>query len=260
MLIDAHTHLDRYDSEIDQVVEEIERHRIFTISTSMSIPSFEKNREIAAGSDLILPIFGVHPWNASGYSENLSELNPFMEQSPMFGEIGLDYYYVKDEHRYPAQRRVFKHFLEAAARQDKMVNIHTKGAERDVLDLLDRYSPRRVIVHWYSGPEDILAEMISRGCYFTVGVEILKSEAIRSIARIIPSDRLLTETDNPGGIKWLTGSVGMPAAIREVVDALAGARRTTPEAVEAAAHANLRALVSDDPWLPDRQRLLLGLK
>jgi len=258
MLLDAHVHMDRYEGELDRALEEIRLNRIFTVSNSMSIPSYRRTLEIAGTCEHMLPIFGVHPWNATGYSERLDELDPHIDRSPMLGEIGLDYYYVKHAHRYPAQRKVFEHFLAAGARQDKVVNVHTKGAEADVLELLDRYGLTRVIVHWYSGPEDILAEMIQRGFYFTIGVEVTESEAIRSIALEIPENRLLAETDNPGALKWLSGSPGMPSAIRTVVEALAGLRRTTPEAIEATVHANFMTLVSDDSWLPDPQRRLLA--
>ena len=257
MLIDAHVHMDRYEGELASALEEIRLNRIFTVSTSMSIPSYQRTLEIAAECENMLPIFGVHPWNASGYSGCLEELDPHIDRSPMLGEIGLDYHYVKHAHRYPAQRKVFEHFLAAAARKDKVVNVHTKGAEADVLKLLDQYGLTRVIVHWYSGPEDVLAEMILRGFYFTIGVEVTESEEIRAIALKIPEHRLLSETDNPGALKWLSGSPGMPAGIRTVVEALAGLRRTTPEAIERVVQANFMALVANDSWLPEAQRRLL---
>jgi TatD DNase family protein len=257
MLIDAHVHMDRYEGELDEALHEIRLKRIFTVSTSMSIPSYQRTLKIAGTCEHVLPIFGVHPWNASGYAERLEELDPYIDRSPMLGEIGLDYHFVKHAHRYPAQRKVFEHFLVAAARQDKVVNIHTKGAEADVLELLDRHGLSRVIVHWYSGPEDILAGMIRRGYYFTVGVEVTESEAIRAIALRIPENRLLTETDNPGALKWLSGSPGMPSAIRTVLDVLARVRQTTPEAIEATVHSNFQALVSGDQWLPEIQRRLI---
>ena len=257
MLVDAHVHMDRYEGELDEALHEIRLNRIFTVSTSMSIPSYQRNLEIAGTCEHVLPIFGVHPWNASGCTARLEELDPHIDRSPMLGEIGLDYYYVKHAHRYPAQRKVFEHFLAAAARQDKVINVHTKGAEADVLELLDRYGLNKVIVHWYSGPLDILAEMILRGFYFTIGVEVNESEAIRTIALRIPENRLLTETDNPGALKWLSGNPGMPSAIGTVVEALAGLRQTTPEAIEATVHANFLALVSSDQWLPRPQRRLL---
>jgi len=100
--------------------------------------------------------------------------------------------------------------------------------------------------------------MITRGFYFTIGVEVTESEAIRRIALTIPENRLLTETDNPGALKWLSGSPGMPSAIRTVVEALASVRQTTPEEVESAVQGNFLTLVSDDPWVPEGQRRLLS--
>jgi hypothetical protein len=59
-------------------------------------------------------------------------------------------------------------FLRAAREQEKIASLHTKGVEREVLDLLDQYDLTRVIVHWYSGPLDIFRELVARGVYFTV--------------------------------------------------------------------------------------------
>jgi TatD DNase family protein len=250
--------MDRYEDELDTALEEIALNRIFTVSTSMSIPSYLRTREIAGRCEHVLPIFGVHPWNASGYAERLDELDGHIDGSPMLGEIGLDYHYVKNANRYPAQRKVFEHFLEAAARQDKIVNVHTRGAEADALDLLDRYGLGRVIVHWYSGPEDVLKGMIRHGFYFTIGVEVIESEAIRRIALKIPENRLLAETDNPGALKWLSGSPGMPSAIRTVLDELARLRQTTPEEMEATVQSNFVSLISNDRWFPEDKRRLLA--
>lgn len=257
MLVDAHTHLDRYEDELDDAVAEIDRYRIISICTSMNVPSYLRNKEIARRSDLILPIFGVHPWNASGYVEHLDEIELYVKESPVFGEVGLDYYYVKHAHRYPAQRRVFEVFVRAAAEQNKVLNLHTKGAEEDVLGFLDRYGIKRAIVHWYSGPLDILDELISRGYYFTVGVELMQSDAIKAVAAKIPMDLMLTESDNPGAVKWLSGGVGMPSVVEDVVACLADLKGETPEATAAAVHANLGRLLGDDPSIPQGFQNLL---
>ena len=153
--------------------------------------------------ELVLPTFGVHPWVAAEYADRLEDLHTAIEQSPMLGEIGLDYFLVRDPSQYPAQRKVLEFFLASAAQHDKIVSLHTKGAEKDVIGLLTRYNVRRVIVHWYSGPLDVFRELVAMGMYFTIGVEVLYSEHIRTIAREVPLDRLLTETDNPGGPKGL---------------------------------------------------------
>jgi TatD DNase family protein len=253
MLIDAHSHVDRYDlvSEegLQNALSEIIRHRIFTISNSMDLPSYKRNLEIGTMCEYVLPTFGVHPWLAHEYANLPDELMEAVEQSPMIGEIGLDHFFVEDASTYPCQRRVFEFFLDAARRQEKIVTLHTKGAEREVLELLDRYDIQRAIVHWYSGPLDVFRELMARGMYFTVGIEALHSDHVQRIARDLPSHLLLTETDNPGGPKDFIGGPGMPSLVKDVVHGLAEIRGTSYEAILQTVHNNLKKLMGGDPWL-----------
>ena len=251
MLIDAHAHLDRYEDALNPALQEIERHNILTVSNSMDIESYQRNLEIASMCKWVLPVFGVHPWNAPKYVDNLKDLHTAIDHSPMLGEIGLDHHFVEDTSLYPAQRMVFEFFLAAARDQNKVVNLHTKGAEQEILNLLDRYDIHRAIVHWYSGPLDVLRKWIARGSYFTIGVEVLYSEHIQTIAREVPAGQLLTETDNPGGQKSLIGKPGMPVVIREVVEALAKLRDTSPEIIVHTIESNFARCVREDPWLSE---------
>lgn len=250
MYIDAHAHLDGFDelgpAALDTALEEIARHRIFTISNSMDVPSYERNLEIAARSPWVLPVFGIHPWNAHRYAGRSKDLVEHLTRSPIFGEIGLDRFFVKDKSRYPAQREIFEFILGAAREQGKIVIVHTKGAEREVLEVLDRYALPRVVIHWYSGPLGVFREMVGRGFYFTVGGEFMRLEKIRTIAREVPADRLLTETDNPGGPKSYLGRTGTPAVIKDIVRGLAEIREMSEEALAATLRSNLVTLFRDD--------------
>lgn len=253
MLIDAHAHLDRYDlvdqSAVEAALAEIERHRILTISNAMDPASYQRNLEIAARSDLVLPLFGVHPWNAPAWADHLEDLRPLAHASPMLGEVGLDFHFVQEAEAYPAQHRVLEFFLATARDQDKVLHLHTKGAEAAVLELLDRYQIRRAVVHWYSGPLDLLQALIARGFYFTAGLEVRYSDHVCAIAREIPLDRLLTETDNPGGPKGYLGRPGMPLLIEQVVAGLAEARGVRPEEIRRTVQKNLLRLFAGDPWI-----------
>lgn len=255
MYVDAHSHVDRYDLVDDQALgsalAEINRCGILTISNSMDLASYRRNLEISEMCNLVLPTFGVHPWNASAYADRLDDLGEAIETSPMLGEIGLDHFFVKDASTYPAQREVLEFFLGAAREQGKIVTLHTKGAEKEVLGLLDQYDLPRVIVHWYSGPLDIFREMMAREVYFTVGIEVLHSEHIKTIAQEIPSTKLLTETDNPGGPRGFTGEPGMPGLVQDVVRGVAEARGTTVESIIQAVQANMLELIGDDRRLSD---------
>ncbi|HSE89142.1 MAG TPA: TatD family hydrolase [Candidatus Binatia bacterium] len=256
MLIDAHVHLDKYGTNLNAALQEIRTHDVFNIAVAMDVPSYKRSLEIGDECDLVLPTFGIHPRRAPEYVDCLSELSPLIEQSPAIGEIGLDFHWVKDSSQYPAQLKVLEYFLAAAREQKKIVNLHTKGAEKQILNLLERYDIERAIVHWYSGPMDILRALIQFGAYLTVGVEVSYSETIQAIAREIPDHLLLTETDNPGGLKWLKGVVGMPKDVQSVIDVIARVRKSSPELVSQTVHRNFLRLIEADPWLKDLRAVL----
>jgi len=251
MLIDAHAHLNRYDKLTDKALDEIENYKIFTISNSMDLQSYKENQEIGEKCRYALPTFGIHPWVAHEYVHKLIEIDDYIGKSPMLGELGLDYHFVKDTSLYPAQRKLFEYFIVRAAEQNKIVNLHTKGAEEDILKLLEKYDIKRAIIHWYSGPLGILKKFIDIGYYFTIGVEILFTEHIRKIARNIPDDLLLTETDNPGGYEWLAGTTGMPGALQEVVLELAQLRKIEYEECENMIQRNFERLIEGDGAVND---------
>lgn len=245
MLIDAHTHLDHYDdAALDAALADIETHQILTFSNAMDASSYKRALKIARRCAWVVPSFGIHPWRAADAVDQLHEVSPLIEQSPLIGEIGLDYRWVQAE-TFPAQREVFEFFLAAAQAHNKIVNLHTKDAEADVLRYLDRYQIERAIIHWYSGPLNILQAMIERGFYFTVGVEVGYSEHIRAVAQAIPLEQLLTETDNPGGLKWLTGEMGRPRHLLKVIETLAEIKQLPSAALIQTVAANLDRLAGE---------------
>ena len=249
--------MDKYGDLLDEALKQIETERIFTVATAMDVPSYLELQKIGERSELVLPTFGIHPRRAAEYADRLPEISRYIEMSPAIGEIGLDFHWVKDTSTYPAQRKVLEYFIAAAAEQNKFVNLHTKAGEKEILDLLERYDVHRAIIHWYSGPLDILRAMIDYGCYFTIGVEVHYSDYIKEIAKLIPDHLLLTETDNPGALKWLkkNDEIGMPEAIADVVKTIAQLRQSTSAQIEETVQRNFARLVQNDPWLHHTSRL-----
>lgn len=243
MLIDAHTHLDEYSeyengAELeDKALEEIEDNKILSISNSMDVPSYEKTLKLAKKSSLILPCFGIHPRKAQIYSERLDELEEYAQECKMIGEIGLDYFWA-EKSTFAQQMVVFEYFLEKARETDKIINVHTKGAESDIIEKLKKHKVNRVIIHWYSGPMWEFRELLKMGCYFTVGVQLKYSEIITEIAKAIPLDRLLLETDNPSGEEWLSKRIGMPRDIKDVYNGTAKLRKLSIGELENIAWSN----------------------
>ena len=255
--VDAHAHLDEYpDTWLGPVLQELEDLRIATISTAMAPGAYERTLQIQERSPWVVATLGIHPWNAGHFVTGLDELEDSLEGSPMFGEIGLDFRTVHDTTQYDAQVRVLEFFLSAAKEQDKVINIHTSGAETEVLELLERYDIRRAIIHWYSGPVEPLRRMASRGYQFTFGCELLSSGFIQSIAREIPAAQTLTETDNPGGPQWVFGEPAMPDLVKPVLQALAMVHGQDEADMQEQIRLNMLKLIDGDSRLTRLQRVL----
>ena len=262
MLIDTHSHLDRYLSckrfgkNIEPILQQIEEYRILTISNSMDLTSYKTNCRIARNSKYVIPAFGIHPWNAHKYLDKIELIEKLIGRTEIIGEIGLDYFYVKDKSKYPAQRKVLNLFLSKA--KNKILSIHTKGAEKDVLDLLREYESERVIVHWFSGSLDVLDEMIEERCYFSIVPEIKFSDHMQKIVKKIPMAQILTETDNPGGPESYMGKKGMPILIRDVIEDIAKVKGKSYEQVERAIQNNFVRLMKHLPRLRSKTYNMLS--
>lgn len=250
LLLDAHAHVDQFGDAWPAAAAEIRGRRIVTLAVSMDVSSWERTRALAAEEPLLVPCFGIHPWEAPRWHRRLDELEAHVSAAAMLGEVGLDRRFVKDPDAWGPQEEVFSFFLGAARRTGKPLNLHTSGAEARIAELLAAHGVERMVVHWYNGPMRPLAALTELGAYFTVGVEILVSERIARIARRIPRDRLLVETDNPGGWAWLTGEAGMPTLLERVAARLAEVRGMRPEELDGILEANGRALLASAgvPW------------
>ncbi|MFC1660392.1 TatD family hydrolase [Gemmatimonadota bacterium] len=242
-MVDAHAHMDKYGADLPRALEEIRARSLLTLAVSMDVSSYRETLRIAELEPLVIPSFGIHPWNASHFFRDLPSLDPLVETAPMIGEIGLDHFFVKDEEEFPAQRVVFEYFLDAAARLGKLINVHTKGAETEVADALEGRDLPGVILHWYSGSLGLVDRFLEMGAYFTVGVEVLGSSRVQDLARNLPLDRLLTETDNPGGWEWMEGSPGFPHLIERVQETIGEVRGVPADDLEQVVQRNMEGLL-----------------
>lgn len=221
MLVDAHAHIDWYTDALPEALAQIERHRIVTMAVAMDVPAYLKTKEIARSCAYIIPTFGIHPWEAPRYTESLQELDDYLKETPLIGEAGLDFRYVKDQQLYPGQVTVFEYQCAWAQRLAKPMNLHTRGAESEVLEMLRRYRIVTPIIHWYGGPVELIEAYLAEGCYFTVGVDVLNPRIEHSIAEVLPLERMLLETDNPDGYRWQAKEIGMPDLLLIILEKVA---------------------------------------
>lgn len=155
---------------------------------------------------------GVHPWKADVTPWEAME--PLLRNAAVIGEIGLDNVWCTVD--LAVQRTVFRRQLELAQALHKPVILHTKGMEREILDTIRQY-PNRYLVHWYACA-DWLADYMDLGCWFTVGPDAVLDSDVARLARSVPLDRLLIESDGLDGIAWGQGITLTPADYPAAMD------------------------------------------
>ena len=171
MYIDAHNHLEQYGDKLETALTIIERDHIKTIGCAMDVETYLFTRELAKSYPLIIPAFGIHPWKASECKYDPDGFDHYIKEVKVIGEVGLDFYWVEDKTSYPRQMEIFRYFLFKAGQYNKPLSLHTKGAEKEILDLIRQYGLRPPMIHWYSGPMDVFNKLLDYGCYFTIGAD-----------------------------------------------------------------------------------------
>ena len=221
MLIDIHCHANLY-LVIDEIIKEAKSVGVEKIiSVGMSFISLERILEISNKYEMIYAALGIHPEEVNVNKEIENQLDSAIDlikknkdKICAIGEIGLDHHFVKIEELYPLQKKIFEKMLSIAQDLELPVNLHTKGAEELVFDLLPSYNIPNVNIHWYSGPEQFLNEGIDRGYYFSITPAISYSPAVKKTVLKVDKDFILLESDGP--VKY-SGKIGTPAMIKDVL-------------------------------------------
>jgi len=221
MLIDIHCHGNLY-LNLDEIIQDAKEAGVSKIiSVGMSQLSLERIIEISDKHEMIYPALGIHPEEVKMNKEieaNLEDVCEYIKKNSKkicaIGEIGMDHYFVKNNDLYPLQREIFKEMLSLAQELNLPINLHTKGAEKEVFDLLPSYNIPNVNIHWYSGPEDLLKIGIERGYYFSITPAISYSPPVKKVVKSIDEYHLLLESDGP--VKY-SGKIGAPAMIKDVL-------------------------------------------
>ncbi|MEM2103136.1 MAG: TatD family hydrolase [Candidatus Bathyarchaeia archaeon] len=236
--VDAHIHLTdpEYAGIVDKLIEDaVQSNVVALISNSMNLGTSLQNLKLAQKhSGLVYAALGIHPWNVNELAPNeLEETVKLIlshtkdETTIAVGEIGLDPKYLekaKDKTELRGlQHKVFHEMLRIAEKTSLPVIIHSRGATVQVTDILPSYNVKRVMLHWFSQPLELLPEIISRGYYITEGPPVAYSKSTQEIIREIPLANLLIETDGPVRYfgKPFKGKTTTPAFIPEIVDFVA---------------------------------------
>lgn len=206
MLVDSHCHLDYKDlsNDINNIVERANSNNIgamVTICTNIS--SFSSVKEITQKFDNIYCSVGVHPHAASEEGQkNPEELIEHSKYKKVvgIGETGLDYYYefsAKED-----QRANFLVHIEAARKTGLPLIVHSRDADQEMIDLLQREytkEPFMGVMHCFSSSRQLAEAALDIGFYISFSgiITFKNADELRLIAKDIPINRILIETDSP---------------------------------------------------------------
>ena len=183
--------------------------------------------------------------DSNGSAGKLCDSVPLCLKQVALGEIGLDYHYSPETR--DAQLKLFASQLEAARRRDLPVVIHTREADDDTVSLL-REIPSRGIIHCYTGTVDFAKRFLDLGFYISIsGIVTFKpAENVREVARILPDDRILIETDSPFLAPVpLRGQTNEPAFIVHTCEFLAALRGVSADAFAELTFANAEKAIGN---------------
>src|SRR5215468_11828850 len=212
MLIDSHAHLDvpNYDADRAEVIDRARQSGVELMleicGSDVAKGSLDVGLKLAEEHPFIYAAIGVHPHEASLYNDTLEKKLLAMsdhEKVLGWGEIGLDYHY--DHSPRDAQRRVFGRQLELALERRLPAIIHTREAEYDTIQILREDWAGAGgdvvggIIHCFTGTQRLADAAIGMGFHVSFsGVLTFKNAAdLREVARSVPMERLLVETDCP---------------------------------------------------------------
>jgi TatD DNase family protein len=252
MLVDSHCHLDfeAFASELDEVVARARAAGVGTLVTICTrLTEFERVRSIAERFEDVWCSVGIHPHEAESEPDAGPARLVELAQHPKvvgIGEAGLDYFYEHSPRE--RQKEVFRRHIEAARLSGLPLIVHSRDADEDTVALLEEGAAKgglTGVIHCFSSTEFLAERALALGFYISLSgiVTFRKAESLRAIAKVVPADRLLVETDSPYLAPMpFRGKRNEPAFVVHTAALLAELRGTEPGELARQTTANFHRL------------------
>lgn len=240
-MIDTHCHVDMYSNPME-VVKESERLGIITIGMTNLPSHFKMGQPYLKGYKKTRLALGMHPLMAENHREEFPLFYECFSKTSYIGEVGLDFsregIETKDQ-----QVNSFKKILAAVGNKPKILSIHSRSAEKEVLQLLKDYQIRNAIFHWYSGGLKLIDQIVDSGYFLSINPAMIRSESGKKIIQRIPKEFILTESDGP--YIELQKRIVRPKEVSVVYKYLSGIWGTSEEIVIQTIAFNFNKLLKD---------------
>jgi TatD DNase family protein len=239
-MIDTHCHLDSYENPL-QIANECEELGIVAIGMTNLPSHFQIGYQHLLGFKHVRLALGMHPLNADSHERELPLFRQLLPKTSYVGEVGLDFSN-KGIATKAIQLNTFSQILNELYGQKKIVSLHSRKAEKEVLALLIQYRIPLAIFHWYSGPVNLIDEIVKAGYHFSINTAMITSKSGQDIIKRIPIDHILAESDGP--FIEINGSPVRPKDVLLVYQYLAKNKNLTHPELFSRIKNNFKTLIS----------------
>lgn len=203
-IFDSHAHYDddSFDKDRENLIEEIKNNNVIgVLNCGASLEGAIKSVELSEKYDFFYAAVGIHPEHADEVNDSTIDKIKELAKSQKvkaIGEIGLDYYWDENPSK-EVQKEAFIRQMELARELNLPVVIHDRDAHKDTLDIMKMFPEVIGVVHCFSGSVEFARECLSLGYYigFTGVITFKNAKKILDVAKVVPHDKILVETDCP---------------------------------------------------------------
>jgi TatD DNase family protein len=248
-MIDTHAHLcdSAFEADLDQVLKRAAAAGVTcVIAVGEDLADARHNLELADRYPIIRPAAGLYPTRLD--QDQAAILANFIAEQrdrlTAIGEVGLDYWAVKEESKRQIQRQIFAMFIELSLCIDIPINVHSRSAGRQTIDMLLKAGAKKVQLHAFDGKASAALPAVEAGFFFSVPPSIIRSRQKQKLVKLLPLSNLLVESDSPV-LGPSPDQRNEPANIRVGLETIAQLKNTSLKAVTEAIFDNTSRLYED---------------
>lgn len=234
-IIDTHTRLNdilfRFDRS-NVLVESRASGVIGIVAVSDNLKGAQVNLKLSKIHPELLPAAGLFPGIAD--TRQAEQVENFIVKNSKkliaIGEVGLDYEIVQDEQQRGAQQEIFSRFIELAEEMDLPLNVHSRLAGKEAIEILIQKQAKQVQLHAYDGSTEDAMKAVEAGYYFSIPPSVVRSEQKQNLVKALPLDAILLETNSPV-LGPEPDKRNVPANIRVVAETIAELKKEPLDSV-----------------------------
>ena len=239
IIVDTHTHIcdSDFDADRDEVLHKAAKAGVSAvIAVGENISDARRNVELAEKHPMIRPAAGLYPTILD--RDQAERMHSFIRQERAklvaIGEVGLDFWIVKEEAHKELQKEILKSFINLSQELDMPLNIHSRSAGRHAVALLLEHGATRVQMHAFDGKASAALPAVEAGFFFSIPPSVVRSRQKQKLVKHLPLSCLLVETDSPvlgPDPKQRNEPANITLAIKAVADLKSAGEKEVLEAV-----------------------------